>query len=403
MCDQSAYSSYSSYSYSDFNYSYPDYYSDYGFSSYRQKFFIVPFCFTIIFLTGVIGNSLVLYVILKHGAMKTVTNLFLLNLAVADLVFLIHSVPMSASEYLSPEWLFGDFLCRMRNYLSYVCYYVSVCTLTVMSVDRYYAVVHPMRSRIYRTLQHTVLTIVIIWILCLAGSGYNIHISDEVKVLNYGKCRKFCLEWWTNKGRRRFITCIILIFYCLPLLTVAISYALMARRLLVTVSPQMGSDDAQIRTVRTRRKIARLVLAVVLTFALCWLPFHLFQLISVWVTSYDAIYNESFSIYGQIARVFAFSNSCMNPLLYSFLSDNFRKHFKRTCSPLNSCGRVSRIGGVMAGFDQEAGPTNLTNYNASLRQPMNTISLRVVKNGKLTSGSGSASGSGYNTSPSPTV
>ncbi|XP_002735583.1 galanin receptor 2a-like [Saccoglossus kowalevskii] len=397
--DSSYYSSY----YYSWNNSFD--YGDYNFKSFRQKYIIVPFFFTIIFLVGVVGNSLVLYVILKNGAMKTVTNLFLLNLALADLVFLVFSVPFSASLYLHSEWLFGDFCCKLTIYLTYVCYEVSVITLTVMSVDRYYAVVHPMRSRIHRTLQRTLLTLVVIWIVCLIGSSHAIKVGDSVMILRYGTYQYTCLEWWSVEGRKQFITCGFVIFYCLPLVTVAFAYALMARRLWVSVSPTMGSDDAQLRTVQTRRKIARLVLAVVVVFALCWLPFHIFQLLSIWINSYNSIYTDGFSIFGQFAKVLAYSNSCLNPLLYSFLSDNFRKHFKRACSPVHSCGRKFRVGTQPGGSDPEAALINLTNYNASLRQPMNTISLRVVKDCQAPKLRNSSSNSNVvtNTTPSSPV
>lgn len=74
--------------------------------------YLVPFIFGLIFIVGIVGNSLVVYVIFRNGAMKTVTNLYLMNLAVADLLFLTCCVPFTVCIYILPYWPFGDFMCK---------------------------------------------------------------------------------------------------------------------------------------------------------------------------------------------------------------------------------------------------------------------------------------------------
>lgn len=99
---------------------------------------IVSVVFSLIFLLGTIGNSLVLAVLLRSGQVGyNTTNLFILNLSVADFFFIIFCVPFQATIYSLEGWVFGSFMCKVVHFFINLTMYASSFTLAAVSVDRY--------------------------------------------------------------------------------------------------------------------------------------------------------------------------------------------------------------------------------------------------------------------------
>ena len=114
----------------------------------RLTLYVVPVAFAIILIIGLIGNTLVIAVVKANPQMKNTTNMLILNLAVADLLFVLICVPFTASDYVLMYWPFGLFLCRSVQYIIYVTAYVSIYTLVLMAGDRLYILHHyqPIRT-----------------------------------------------------------------------------------------------------------------------------------------------------------------------------------------------------------------------------------------------------------------
>ena len=104
---------------------------------------VVPLAFGIIAFLGIIGNALVIVVVLTNPQMRSTTNVLILNLAFADLLFIVFCVPFTATDYVLNDWPFGLVVCQAVQYLIYVTSYVSIYTLILMSIDRFLAVVYP--------------------------------------------------------------------------------------------------------------------------------------------------------------------------------------------------------------------------------------------------------------------
>jgi len=103
---------------------------------------VVPSLFSFISFVGVLGNALVVYVIVTRARMRTNTNLLLLNVAVGDLVFVIFVPPLTAYQFATSNWPFGDLACRMMHYVVNVIAYVTVYTLVLVAALRYMTIVH---------------------------------------------------------------------------------------------------------------------------------------------------------------------------------------------------------------------------------------------------------------------
>ena len=108
---------------------------------------IVPVAFTIIAIVGIFGNALVIIVVSTNTQMRSTTNLLILNLAVADLLFVCFCVPFTATDYVLSDWPFGHVWCQTVQYLIYYTSYVSIYTIFLMSIDRFMAVVFPVMDR----------------------------------------------------------------------------------------------------------------------------------------------------------------------------------------------------------------------------------------------------------------
>uniref|UniRef100_A0A1A8PT58 Galanin receptor 2 n=1 Tax=Nothobranchius pienaari TaxID=704102 RepID=A0A1A8PT58_9TELE len=126
--------------------------SSLNFPGWRAETVLISLGFSLIFLLGIAGNSLVLAVLCRNGQMKTkTTNMFIFSLGVADLCFIVFCVPFQVTIYTLDQWVFGSVLCKAVHFLIFLTMYASIFTLSAVSVDRYLAICYPLRSRHTRT------------------------------------------------------------------------------------------------------------------------------------------------------------------------------------------------------------------------------------------------------------
>jgi len=131
------------------------------------KCIVVPVLFGLITVVGLTGNGLVVYVIVTKPRMRTVINLLLLNLAIADVCFVIVIPPFTAYMEATSSWPFGEVPCRLLHYLVNVTAYVTVYTLVLIAALRYATIVHSTTTVRYRTRRNVMLAVAAIWVLML--------------------------------------------------------------------------------------------------------------------------------------------------------------------------------------------------------------------------------------------
>ncbi|KAL8588372.1 hypothetical protein ACOMHN_024749 [Nucella lapillus] len=288
---------------------------------------IVPTIFGVIVLLGLLGNLLVIAVVLSDKHMRNTTNILILSLAVADLLFIVFCVPFTATALALPVWPFGDVWCKVVQYMIHVCAYASVYTLVLMSLDRYLAVVHAIRSVSIRTEHNTWLAVAVTWFVILLG---HVPLLFEYGILHYefyDESRSACfnLAHRSNPHQGKvFASCFLTFGFVVPLGIVCCLYGLMLKRLLYGVVP--GGNQSQ-ESIRAKKRVTRMVIIVVIIFAVCWLPIQI-----ILVMIYFNAYPEDKIAYIGLrvaSNCLAYMNSCVNPFLYAFLSDNFRRSFRK--------------------------------------------------------------------------
>ncbi|CAL1273166.1 unnamed protein product [Larinioides sclopetarius] len=285
---------------------------------------VVPILFGIIVIVGLIGNTLVVIVVAFNPQMRSTTNVLIINLAIADLLFILFCVPFTAFDYALPYWLFGDIWCRVVQYLVIVCAYASIYTLVLMSLDRFLAVVHPITSMSIRTVQNACIAIGIMWavivLACIPALQSHGLIYYTYQSIEYSVCMFLSSEGYNYAA---YQVCFFLSSYIIPLSLIFILYVLMLKRLWFGVAPG-GRVSAE--SLKSKKRVTRMVVIVVVIFAVCWCPIQIVLVLKS-VNSYGI---TPIRIVIQIsAHILAYMNSCVNPILYAFLSDNFRKAFHK--------------------------------------------------------------------------
>ncbi|XP_062997187.1 galanin receptor type 1-like [Elgaria multicarinata webbii] len=291
---------------------------------------IVPVLFGLIFFLGMVGNSLVLVVLgrLRPGGRpsRSATNIFILNLSIADFSFLLFCVPFQATIYSLPEWIFGAFFCKWVHYLAMATMLVSIFTLVAMSVDRYIAVVHAKRSLCIRSKRNASLGVGVIWFLSLLiaipVAQHQALMSGHQQAPN----SSFCWEHWADNpaAKQVYKVAILVVGYLLPLLLITCCYAKVLYHLHKKVK------NISRKSERSKRKTAQTVLLVVTVFLISWLPHHV---ITMWAEFGQFPLNNTSFTFRIISHCLAYGNSCINPIIYAFLSENFRK----SCRQVFTC------------------------------------------------------------------
>ncbi|PAV89856.1 hypothetical protein WR25_00703 [Diploscapter pachys] len=132
--------------------------------------YLIIFVFIVIFLLSVIGNLLVILVIIQQRAMRSITNIYLMNLAVTDLLLSVVCMPPTLVGMVIQCWPFGDFACRLLAYLQPAVVSASAYTLAVIAFERYFAICRPLHSRIWQTRSHAYLMISCVWIIAFLAN-----------------------------------------------------------------------------------------------------------------------------------------------------------------------------------------------------------------------------------------
>ena len=306
---------------------------------------IVPVIFSFMIVLGGIGNLLVIIVvIINKDHFKNTTNLFILNLAAADLLFLVFCVPFHAVIYTSPAWPFGQFMCKFVHLVQYASMIASILTLVAMSFDRYLAVGFPLRTKHMRTPYKALGIVVGVWLLSLIMAvPWPIFFTIRV-YRNLGPEEVvICADDWGGVGASRstYFLFLFLLGYAVPLVAISILSTLMVRQLWI-VDGYRCHGTRTIESIKAKRKVTRLVIVIVVVFLVCWLPSHIIWL---WTNYFSSSWHHTYRYYSMriFAHVLSYANSAMNPVIYAFLSQNFRNGFKRAlcCKKRNIILRTS--------------------------------------------------------------
>ncbi|XP_076162819.1 cholecystokinin receptor type A [Ptiloglossa arizonensis] len=210
---------------------------------------IVPLYGTI-FLLSVVGNSLVLITLARNKRMRTVTNVYLLNLAVSDLLLGVFCMPFTLLGQILKNFVFGITLCKLIPYFQAVSVSVGVWTLVAISLERYFAICRPLKSRRWQTQFHAYKMIGVVWSASLTWTAPILAVS-RLKSIRGGRHK--CREEWPSVGTERaynlFLDGTLLL---VPLIVMSLAYSLIAAELWRGLRQEMRqTSSCQQRLERT--------------------------------------------------------------------------------------------------------------------------------------------------------
>ncbi|XP_038606635.1 nociceptin receptor [Tachyglossus aculeatus] len=279
--------------------------------------------YLIVCVVGLVGNLLVMYVIIRYTKMKTATNIYIFNLALADALVLL-TLPFQGTDMFLGFWPFGNMLCKIVISIDYYNMFTSTFTLTMMSVDRYIAICHPVKALDIRTPNKAKVVNICIWALA-SVIGIPVMVMGSAEMENNEIECLVQIPVPENYWSPVFGVCVFLFSFVIPVLIITICYSLMIRRL-KNVRVLSGSKEKD----RNLRRITRMVLVVVAVFVICWTPIQIFVLVQCLGTQPDS---EVKVVILHFCIVLGYANSSLNPVLYAFLDENFKTCFKKFCFP----------------------------------------------------------------------
>ncbi|KAF6209074.1 hypothetical protein GE061_014817 [Apolygus lucorum] len=301
------------------------------------------FCilYTSIFVLGIFGNGLVCYVVGRNRAMHTVTNCFITNLALSDILLCALAVPFTPTYSFLQRWAFGPLLCYMVAYAQGTSVYISTLTLTSIAVDRFFVIIYPFKPRM--KLRTCGVIIVLIWVVSLVLMfPYGLY----VKYYHF-EGRFLCEETWPSETLRGWFSGITsTLQFVLPFFIISFCYIRVSMKLNDRARSKPGAKNSRKEEAdrERKRRTNRMLIAMVTIFGVSWLPLNFINL-------YNDL-NENFAhwhyyqLFFFVGHAIAMSSTCYNPVLYAWLNDNFRKEFKQVLPCFNASGHQgsSRLG-----------------------------------------------------------
>ncbi|XP_008436196.1 somatostatin receptor type 2 [Poecilia reticulata] len=286
----------------------------------------MAFLYLLVCIVGLAGNCLVIIAILKLDKMSSSTTVYIFNLALADGLFMV-GLPFIASQNFQNRWVFGNTACKVVMVLDGINQFTSVFCLTAMSIDRYMALAEPLRFARWRTPRCAKVVSASLWFFSLL----TILPMAFYFTADHGFCSP---DFATDALWLGILSYTFIIGFAIPFTVMMVSYAAM---LISLRCQQRLSSVPNHEGRKLEQQLTKMVVAVVVVFGMCWLPFYTFNFLSLHYNSFFLTFIRAF----EFAVLLSYSWSCANPILYACLSDTFRRHFRTLlCPGIKSCSGV---------------------------------------------------------------
>ncbi|XP_033643689.1 tachykinin-like peptides receptor 99D [Asterias rubens] len=312
---------------------------EYGIQDSTARSLIIAVYSLTIFLS-VVGNVIVIAVLGFSARAKTDLNHFLVNLAVADLLTAIVCMPFTFVYIMNEDWVFGAFPCTFVFFIQQVVICVSVFTLTAVSVDRYFAVVRPLKARMARSNTKTILVISGIWLAsCMMGMVQLILARSKRYEWCYGERQlTVCTEHWPDANLEFGYEIFNMgATYVVPLVIFSFTYSVVGRKLWGRNLPGNADHLRDACHQKAKRRVIKMLVVIVFLFIGSWFPLYLYLLIVITNFKLVSLYPNFFFVYFFCGHWLGMANSFMNPIVFGFFNDNFRADLRRLFQRCGPC------------------------------------------------------------------
>ncbi|XP_068083241.1 RYamide receptor [Anabrus simplex] len=327
---------------------------------------------------AVVGNSLVMWIVATSRRMQNVTNCFIANLALADIVIGLFSIPFQFQAALLQRWNLPYFMCAFCPFVQVLSVNVSIFTLTAIAVDRHRAILNPLSARPSKL--RAKICIAAIWCVATslalpkAAALRVILVNDTIN----GRAdeKPFCMNvHFSDEAMMWYHFILVFVQYLTPLCIISYVYARMALRLWGSKAPGNAQDSRDANLLKNKKRVIKMLVIVVALFAICWLPLQTYNVLQVIFPNINRY--RYINIIWFCCDWLAMSNSCYNPFIYGIYNEKFKREFKQrfpfksrnwSPSPVTESTEMDKSSLRASHYDLRR------SYSARAHQPMNGTS-----------------------------
>ena len=280
-----------------------------------------------IMLTCLFGNTLVCVAGIKFSYLQSYSGNFILSLALSDILVAVTVLPFDAVYWIAfPRWPLGGIACNLWNSLFFSFLTASVLNLTLISIDRFLAVVYPLRYNAWMTPTLNKSMIASVWVYSFIIAALIFFLLKQPEDGIYGFDLHPVFHGFLIIGNVIFPFCVMIGLYY-KIYRIAKGHA---RRMLLVMSSTVDSSSSagkvSGRKFARELKLAKTLGIVILCFVICWLPF---EIINVMILVDEGVANCNVEIADTVTCWLAYINCSLNPVIYAFSSPEYRRAFKK--------------------------------------------------------------------------
>ena len=307
----------------------------------------ISFYYFLSFVLALIGNVIIGIIVYRARSMRKPINFFIVNMAMSDLLFPIVGFPYLVIEINSGNWSLrgpvGQALCKLHIFLLFVSALVSTQSLVLIAVDRFGAVVFPLRSPLISS-KRCRFFILTTWIIAVAANIPNAMTYELVE----HKEGMVCVHKWNevfgeSLSYRNYIVSILVVFWYVAMVLIAILYMTVVIKLKSQNIPGEGSANGREQQSRRQKNGLKMSIAIVVTFIVCWLPATIWWFLILYPPDSTVTASCGFQYFRVIAFCVAHSNSAINPCISFIFSGNYRQGLKNLSRCCLVCTRANQV------------------------------------------------------------
>ena len=297
------------------------------------------FAYCLIFVVSLVGNSFIAVIVYKTQTMRKPINYFITNMAMSDLLIPIFLFPRNLTDlYVDYQWLIsgplGQALCKLVPFLTSVSSFVSIQSLVLIAVDRFGAVVFPLRSPLISS-KLCPFFILATWIVAIAVGWPNLFFLQIVK---YADGVVYCTmhsseAFGESSSEVNYILSLYVLSFYIPTALLIILYSIIVIKLKTQKIPGEQSNNAEEQRAKRNRNVLKMAIAIVVVFLLCWIPLSITYLLLMFERDR---WCGDIRLFYEIVYLMAVSNSAINPSICFIFSGNYRQGLKRLLKCFNA-------------------------------------------------------------------
>ncbi|XP_078342954.1 neuromedin-K receptor-like [Oculina patagonica] len=284
---------------------------------------VLTAAYIVIFPVALSANILLIFIILKRPTMRTTINYLFANMAASNLLVAVFIMPYAVRYLFAADAWFGgvagQISCRIVNFAYAISIASSVLSLTAISLDQFYAILFPMKR--IAVIRNTRFTTMVIWISSVIFMSPYLAMFGIREIAGQYQCVYMVLDRIIMEIHFTFM---FVFLYAFPLVLMGALYVLIGRKLWFRTIPGNIHSIHRQAAELSKRRVIRMLIIVIATFALCWFPVHVFDMCA----AFEPRLTRNMASYWSLLIVFiAHANSALNPCLEIALNRKFRGEF----------------------------------------------------------------------------